>query len=814
MSNNRLLHPVGRAMICLLAVLVALTLAGCKRSREATSVPAPETEPLESRPATTATAVIRPAEGGLVGLRDGAELSLPRQALSETAVVTLRAVDDAPAAPVPRSIIGRAYEFTLEGGSLTGVALLKLPLPPECTPDQYDLAPYRWNGRTWERLSGRWTGQSIQFGVSTPALFSIQGQWRLADATIVLHTPPLEVGRPTIPVIAKMEYRYAALPALQHDYIQARLVLKRDSSGGAGQVTGDPSLDHTVAEAVIWLKPETDRATGKIAVQHTFDLSPAQLDIPPGTTGRLYAILIVQDSAAPTRRFSTAIEYTQTLPIQVVGTEVVRPALPSETTPPLRWHVDLNGQPLVDQPADGLTLSLADILAQGGLGEYRITLEAQFEGRWLPVSNQVTVRLALPETPTPPAVATEPGRGELAIATGTAEAGAPEPEPSMPPTPTRRVPPGARTPAPGAEPSPTATSTPPPASPTATRPVWASVFWAERYTLAPGECTTLHWNVENVQAVYLNDSPTTGNESRTICPPQTTVYKLRTVSETGTQERTITIIVQAAGESAIEFTADDYEITRGKCTTLRWRVTNVRAVYLNGQGVAGEASQRICPENTTTYELRVEGENSTITSRKLNIVVRPADTIIMRFWAEQYTLRPGSCTTLHWSVEDVQAVYLQADGPEQGVAGIGTRQVCPVGNQFYTLRAVAGDGRSAQRALTLWGSEPTLQDGELIAQGLVRDVAFMSDIDPTQGGDQNGWRLLIEGLNPLFAAVAGCCQSVVTLDLPQWLTGESANYPVDWPISPGQLVEFRATCTGSTCLLQSNAVHYLRLRSD
>ena len=37
------------------------------------------------------------------------------------------------------------------------------------------------------------------------------------------------------------------------------------------------------------------------------------------------------------------------------------------------------------------------------------------------------------------------------------------------------------------------------------QPSTADSFWADRYRLDPGECTTLHWAVTNAQAVYLND---------------------------------------------------------------------------------------------------------------------------------------------------------------------------------------------------------------------------------------------------------------------------------------------------------------------
>lgn len=56
---------------------------------------------------------------------------------------------------------------------------------------------------------------------------------------------------------------------------------------------------------------------------------------------------------------------------------------------------------------------------------------------------------------------------------------------------------------------------------------------------------------------------------------------------------------------AIDFRVDRDAIIRGECTTLRWDVENVRAVYLDGQGVVGHDSRVICPLQTTTYVLHV-----------------------------------------------------------------------------------------------------------------------------------------------------------------------------------------------------------------
>ncbi len=38
--------------------------------------------------------------------------------------------------------------------------------------------------------------------------------------------------------------------------------------------------------------------------------------------------------------------------------------------------------------------------------------------------------------------------------------------------------------------------------------------------------------------------------------------------------------------------------------------------------------------------------------------------------------------------------------------------------------------------------------------------------------------------------------------------------PVDWPIKPGQLVEFRAACEGPVCVISPSMASYLFLRSE
>jgi hypothetical protein len=105
-----------------------------------------------------------------------------------------------------------------------------------------------------------------------------------------------------------------------------------------------------------------------------------------------------------------------------------------------------------------------------------------------------------------------------------------------------------------------------------------------------------------------------------------------------------------------------------------------------------------------------------------------------------------------------------------------------------------------------------LRPNEAIAQAVVRGVERVADVDPILGGDQPGWLLTVDGVNPLFRGPGDCCQAALTLQVPQvYTTGTSA---VDWPISEGQLVEFRALCLNATCSLPQGTSFYLRLRSN
>ena len=190
----------------------------------------------------------------------------------------------------------------------------------------------------------------------------------------------------------------------------------------------------------------------------------------------------------------------------------MRPKLAVEGGQDLRWHIQRDGQTLAFERGVATELPYEPFLAQGGLGDYRFTLETQRNGDWVTVSNDVNIKLTVPATATPPGeLVVASGGTPAALATPTPGTGEPAPIGTPPSPPTRRPTPGNGA---GAQPSATPTAAVVAAVSTATRTRTAaeSVFWADRYNLATGECTNLYWDVQNVISVYFNGNPAEGKE--------------------------------------------------------------------------------------------------------------------------------------------------------------------------------------------------------------------------------------------------------------------------------------------------------------
>lgn len=154
-----------------------------------------------------------------------------------------------------------------------------------------------------------------------------------------------------------------------------------------------------------------------------------------------------------------------------------------------------------------------------------------------------------------------------------------------------------------------------------------SQLGASSYTVSNGDVEGWVWG-----AGSLNSAPQPPmTDFNSVCalpptstftpPPSPTASQTPTAAPTATRTpRPTTTSVPAA---TVSFTAQAEQITAGDCSTLRWDVDNAQAVFLDGQGVSGHASQQVCPKQTQTFELRVVSASGETRRRVTVTVIQP-----------------------------------------------------------------------------------------------------------------------------------------------------------------------------------------------
>lgn len=226
------------------------------------------------------------------------------------------------------------------------------------------------------------------------------------------------------------------------------------------------------------------------------------------------ATFTVEGDALEMRTAGDAIAVMATLRV-----EVDLPAPPESTTPTGRV---VGTQSLNIRSGPGTAFPVIGVARLGDEGEL---VGRSADGRWWAVS-----------------VPTAPGgigwvSADFVLATNAENVPVMQGPPPPPPT---------------ATPLPRPTATPVPAQPTPTPSAEIS-FTADRTTITQGECATLSWSVQNVQAVWVYPLganyaafPRTGQGSEVVCPATTTTYEMRVRLRDGTtQFRQVTITVIA-----------------------------------------------------------------------------------------------------------------------------------------------------------------------------------------------------------------------------------------------------------------------------
>lgn len=156
------------------------------------------------------------------------------------------------------------------------------------------------------------------------------------------------------------------------------------------------------------------------------------------------------------------------------------------------------------------------------------------------------------------------------------------------------------------------------------------------------------------------------------------------------------------------FRADKAELAAGECTTLRWDVENVKAVFLNsGSGdnpVVGHDTFVICPDDTYTYSLRVVNKDDT--ERRFVYTVKVAGCggapIVSLFEASATEIKAGEKVTIAWAVSCAQAVYFK-EGTNQRVpvAGHDSDEFQPGKTTSYHLIVFGKDGSRIDKDITV-----------------------------------------------------------------------------------------------------------------
>ncbi len=241
-----------------------------------------------------------------------------------------------------------------------------------------------------------------------------------------------------------------------------------------------------------------------------------------------------------------------------------------------------------------------------------------------------------------------------------------------------------------ATPTPAATQTP---SPSASLTVSPEV-------IQQGQCATLAWASENVQAVYVypqgedwRNYGVPGTGTQTVCPNETTIYEMRVVKVDGSVEvrqTTLTVIPNAQAPKITRFTVEPpYSVTLGQCVLITWKVEgNVSTVniFRNDTAIWTNApfsgNRQDCPPATGQYTYKIEasgpGGNS-VASQTIQVVdqatpvptstVPPEqptstpvptqapetpmpipDPVIYTFSATPNEVETGQCVTVGWSV--------------------------------------------------------------------------------------------------------------------------------------------------------------------
>ncbi len=227
-------------------------------------------------------------------------------------------------------------------------------------------------------------------------------------------------------------------------------------------------------------------------------------------------------------------------------------------------------------------------------------------------------------------------------------------------------------------------------------PVATFTFSATPETIVAGKSAMLTWDVESVQAVYLNGVGVTGHETRVVTPAQTTTYTLRVMMLDGTT-KDLTAKVSVVPQPTYSFNVTPTSITAGQSATLAWQTAGTRTITLQDQPVSESGSTVVTPLQNTTYVLRMSFWDGTTKDLQATVNVVPLPPATYSFSASPTSITGDQTSTVQWDVS--RATLITLNGQNVGLHG--SQVVKPVQTTTYTLHIVFDDGTTKDLSTTV-----------------------------------------------------------------------------------------------------------------
>jgi N-acetylneuraminic acid mutarotase len=235
-------------------------------------------------------------------------------------------------------------------------------------------------------------------------------------------------------------------------------------------------------------------------------------------------------------------------------------------------------------------------------------------------------------------------------------------------------------------------------------------FSASPSSIVAGADSVLSWSVTGATGLSIDQGVgTVTGTSASVAPAATTTYTLTATSATGSATATAAVAVTPtlAAPGIRSFGATPSTMAAGGSATLSWDVVGATSLSIApGVGTVTGSSAVVSPAATTTYTLTANNATGSATATAtVTVQAVPTVPVISSFTATPGNIKPGTASTLAWSVTG--ATSLSIDQAIGAVTGSST-PVTPAATTTYTLTATNGAGSNTGTATVTVSSVASL----------------------------------------------------------------------------------------------------------